>query len=258
MPAKRPLPFHQKDDRREIAETPAPEAPSSSPTGPPAQKAKVEEERPESLKNTPGNMRWVDGETNENVAGIASIAYVAVFMLETLHAGNARPVDLEETKAFLKHIGGAQAVKAFGDKVHNTVGYFEPQTTPEETVFQKLYGDKAWKANPADDDGGETAPAGGREASIELGTTPAPMETTTTTAATTAGREREGSAELGAATEGAAGPVVIPSDPETSDEPLDSSDEPLAQKRARAAEKGITSKYFGGGGAGAGGASGKA
>jgi hypothetical protein len=259
--------MHRKDDHREIAETPAPEASSSSPTSPPAQRAKLEEQRPNSLKNYPGNMRWVNEETNENIAGIASIAYVAVYMLEHLSAGNARPVDVGETKSFLKHVGGAEMVKKFSEKVYNTVGGFETKAAPEESVFKGFDVNKAWKANPNDNDdngddaAGESAPVGGREASIELGTTPTPMDMTTTTAAatTTAGREREGSAELGAAAEettAAATPVVIESNLETSDEPADSS--PLARKMARAApEKTITSKYFGGG-AGAGGASGKA
>ncbi|KAK1256176.1 hypothetical protein MKX07_008435 [Trichoderma sp. CBMAI-0711] len=268
MAPKRQLPIHHKGDRREIAETPAPEASSSSPTSPPAQRAKLEEERPNSLKNFPGNMRWVDGQTNENMAGITSIACVAVSMLEHLTAGNARPVDLEETKSFLKHVGGAETVKKFSEKVYNTVGGFETKAAPEESVFKGFDVNKAWEANPNDDNddnddaaAGESAPIGGREASIELGTTPTPMDMTTTTAATTtttAGREREGSAELGAAAEvsTAATPVVIESDLETSDEPVDSS--PLAQKTARAAaEKIVTSKYFRGG-AGAGGASAKA
>ncbi|TFB03116.1 hypothetical protein CCMA1212_004470 [Trichoderma ghanense] len=212
---------------------------------PPAQKAKLDEERPKSLRLAPGNVRWVDGDLNGNVAGIASIAFVAVSMLEKLSTGNAAAKDVQEVKEVLQHIGGAEAVNAFRKKVQEQVGSFGP----EPTEFLHLFDDKPWEANPVDDEAeaeaGESAP--GREASLELGSTPVPAETGT------AGREREGSAPQ----EAAAGPVVIPDDPETSDEQLDSSDEPLALKRARAAEKqAVTSKYFGAGGAG--GAGGKA
>ncbi|PTB70734.1 hypothetical protein BBK36DRAFT_1137390 [Trichoderma citrinoviride] len=253
MPPKRRLPIHQKDAAREIAETPGPEPSSSSPSSPPAQKAKREEERPVSLRNAPGNVRWVDGDLNGNVAGIASIAFVAVSMLETLSAGNADAADRDEIKTMLKYIGGADALDQFRKNIHDKFGSFGPKPT----VFRNFFEGKAWEANK-DVDIAETQgePTGGREASVELGSTPAP--TTLTEGTTTAGREGAGSAELGAAPqEAAATPVVIPSDPETSDEPLDSSDEPLALKRAKAAEKAaVTSKYFGAGGAG--GAGGKA
>lgn len=259
MPPKRRLPMHQKDAAQEIAETPAPEPASSSPTAPPAQRAKIEEEGPEWLKRAPGNVRWVEGDLNGNIAGIASIAFAAVTMLEKLNAGNADRADINDIRAALKYMGGAKVVDEFSRKIHEQVGFFKPKPQPETSAFSKLFDDMAWQANPLDndDDDAEAGEAGGRQASIELGMTPAPMEKTTTTAA---GREREGSEELGAATgEAATGPVVIPSDPESSSlSSLSSNVSPLAQKSARAAEKSVvTSKYFGPG-AGAGGASGKA
>ncbi|KAL6881198.1 hypothetical protein J3F83DRAFT_711005 [Trichoderma novae-zelandiae] len=263
MAPKRPLPLQQKSTR-EIAETPQP-GPSSSPSSsppPPSQKARREEVRPVSLRDAPGNLRWVNEDIDGNIAGIASIAYVAVSMLERLSAGNASAADHREAHALVDFVGGSQALDAFRTRIHEHVGSFGP----EPTVFRHLFGDKAWEATQRAyrfEAAGEEPLRGGREASIELGTTPTPEPAAITTgggreasielgatptpepAAITAGGGREASIELGATPTPEPAAITAGRDREASSElgsaametASDSSDEALAP---------IKSKYFGG------------
>ncbi|EHK22233.1 uncharacterized protein TRIVIDRAFT_200569 [Trichoderma virens Gv29-8] len=83
--------------------------------------AQVEHLRPISLHYAPGNILWDDNDINGNVAGMTSIAYAAVLMLETIVDNKASEADREEAKKMLEYIGGSEKVKEFGNKLQQRV-----------------------------------------------------------------------------------------------------------------------------------------
>ncbi|KAL7937973.1 hypothetical protein V8C35DRAFT_276390 [Trichoderma chlorosporum] len=90
---------------------------------------------PISLRNAPGNVLWDDNDMNGNVAGISSIAYAAVTMLDVFVNGKASDADLEEAKEMLAYIGGSETVNEFRNKLQQRVGTSAPVTT----VFKNLF-----------------------------------------------------------------------------------------------------------------------
>lgn len=89
------------------------------------QTTQVERLRPFSMTFAPGNLLWDDKDVPGNVAGITSIAYAAVVMLETVVNDKASEADVAEMKKVLEYIGGSEAVKEFRDKVHKRTGVSE-------------------------------------------------------------------------------------------------------------------------------------
>ncbi|KAL7915975.1 hypothetical protein GGI35DRAFT_473292 [Trichoderma velutinum] len=77
--------------------------------------------RPISLQDAPGNVLWNDNDLNGNVAGIASIAYAAVVMLEAVVNDKASEADREEAKKMLEYIGGSEKLTEFRNKVQQRV-----------------------------------------------------------------------------------------------------------------------------------------
>lgn len=94
---------------------------------------------PISLQGAPGNVLWNNNDINGNVAGIASIAYAAVVMLEAVVNDKASEADREEAKKMLDYIGGSEKVKEFRRKVQQRVG----TAVPVMTVFKNLFNEGA-------------------------------------------------------------------------------------------------------------------
>ncbi|KAL6829825.1 hypothetical protein V8C40DRAFT_285891 [Trichoderma camerunense] len=101
------------------------------------QAAQVERLRPVSIIFAPGNLVWDDKDIPGNVAGISSIAYAAVVMLETVVNDKASETNVAEIKKMLDYIGGSEAMKEFRDKVHQRIGMSVPDTSALSNLFNE-------------------------------------------------------------------------------------------------------------------------
>lgn len=90
---------------------------------------------------------WDDKDIPGNVAGISSIAYAAVVMLETVVNDKASETDVAEIKKMLDYIGGSEAMKEFRDKVHQRIGMSVPGTN----ALSNLFNEGRWKHSPRND-----------------------------------------------------------------------------------------------------------
>ncbi|QYS93637.1 hypothetical protein H0G86_001006 [Trichoderma simmonsii] len=122
-------------------------AESKSTTTQTEQAAQVERLRPVSIIFSPGNLVWDDKDIPGNVAGISSIAYAAVVMLETVVNDKASETDVAEIKKMLDYIGGSEAMKEFRDKVHQRISMSVPGTN----ALSNLFNEGRWKPNPRND-----------------------------------------------------------------------------------------------------------
>lgn len=105
---------------------------------PPQANVEVDESRPVSLKGAPGNVLWKDNDMDGNVAGIASVAYAAVAMLEEIMSGQATEADFDEAIEMVDYLGGVEEMNKFRAKVQRHVGLLPPARTVFRDLFKEV------------------------------------------------------------------------------------------------------------------------